>query len=146
MTSARGLTHLEDLIQFARNDVLPLAATASEVQAVGEFWEAIELWNEGREDNIEFNVSIGVYCKEGDPKDFLEHLHVDARVSESAVELSTLRRTWTKEDGSDHHSEVLAVLTKSKTLSDYGLAKWNELLAEVLRYDSCRVSVSRDHL
>ena len=146
MSSTRGLQQLEDLIDFARDNVLPIAATGSEVQAVGEFWEAIEMWNEGREDEVEVNVSIGVFCKEGDPADFLEHLHVDARVNESSIELSTLRRTWTKEDGSDHHSETLAVLSKNKPLSGDGVRKWNELLDEVLRYDSCRISVSRDHL
>ncbi|MGY0194600.1 hypothetical protein ACWA7J_05930 [Leptothrix sp. BB-4] len=146
MHSARDLPDLEALIHCARNQILPLATTGSEVQAVGEFWEAIDLWNEGRENEVEVNVSIGVFCKEGDPEEFLEHLHVDVRVSESAVELSTLRRTWTKEDGSDHHSEVLAVLSKGTRLSESGLAKWNQLLEEVVRYDSCRVSVSRDHL
>lgn len=145
MTNARRLAHLEELIYFAREHVLPRVDTASDVQAVGEFWEAVELWNEGDEDNVEVNVSIGVFCKEGDPEDFLEHLHVDARVSGEAIELSTLRRTWTREDGSDHHSEILAVLTKNEHLSESGVAKWNELLEEVLRYDSCRVSTSRDH-
>jgi hypothetical protein len=146
MATARNLSQLEDIIQVARDQILPRAETGSQVQAIGEFWEAIDLWNEGCEDDVEVNVSIGVYCKEGDPEDFLEHLHVDVRVSENAIEFSTLRRTWTKEDGSDHHSEQLAILTKNRSLSGLGVAKWNELLDAVLRYDSCRVSVSRDHL
>jgi hypothetical protein len=105
MNSEQDRSYLEDLINCARDQILPIATSASEVQAIGEFWEAVELWAEGSQDDIQVNVSIGVYCKEGDPDDFLEHLHVDVRVSESSIELSTLRRTYTKETGSDHHSD-----------------------------------------
>jgi hypothetical protein len=146
MNSERDRSYLEDLINCARDQILPLATSGSEVQAIGEFWEAVELWAEGSQDDAQVNVSIGVYCEEGDPDDFLEHLHVDARVNDSSIELSTLRRTYTKEAGSDHHSEILAVLTQNKSLDDSGVAKWHELLEEVLGYESCRVSVSRDHL
>lgn len=146
MTNEQDRSSLDRLIACARDEVLPLASSGSQVQAVGEFWEAVEFWIEGRQQEIEVNVSIGVFCKEGDPNDLLEHLHVDARVNDGELELSTLQRTYSKESGSDHHSEVLAVLTKTKRLNESGASRWFELFEEVIGYESCTVSVSRDHL
>lgn len=146
MNTEQDRSSIEKLIVCARYEILPLSSSWNEIQAIGEFWEALESWLEARQNEIEVNVSIGVFCKEGEPGNFLEHLHVDARVNDEALELSTLQRTYSKETGSDHHSEVLAVLTKTKSFDDSAVSRWFESLKTVLGHDSAAVSVSRDHL
>ncbi len=140
------IAHLKDLLELVRYQILPLATSASDVCGIGESWEAIELWIENNQDQVEVNVEVGVFCREGDPNDSLEHLHCDVRIDEETIVLSTLRRTYTKEHGSDHHSEVVAQLGKNKSFNAAQVEEWMSLFAEVMSHEAPRVSVSRDHL
>jgi hypothetical protein len=112
MTSEQDRRTFERLIDFARDQVLPMTTKPSHVLAAGEFWEAIESWIQGTPEKVQVNVSIGIYCWDGEPDDYVEHLHADARVNDGEVEVTTLRRTYCKDMGSDHHSETLGRLLK----------------------------------
>lgn len=126
--------------------MLPYAKRGNDIIAIGEFLDAAELWLDGRPEDIEVNVEVGLFYKAGSAKDLLEHIHVDARINTEEVVLSTLWRTYTKEMGSDHHGEVLVRLDKSQRFDEVGACKWMNLLDDVEASESISLSVSRDHV
>jgi hypothetical protein len=75
-----------------------------------------------------------------------EAVHHSVRINEDEIRLDQTQSIWTRETGSDHATQVFAVLTPKGDFKKGGVAAWMDELSRLSSFDDAKITTSRDHL
>lgn len=133
---------LNDLARAIRN-VAPLARSGSDLIALGEAWDAIEVILEG--ETVEVNVGLTVGFRRGD-QNFEEGLFACFRINDEEIVLEELNTRYEPGIGSDHSTTKYAILNPEGRFDADGACRWLKQLNEIRNIAEAQLTTTRDHV
>ncbi len=125
--------------------LVPKARTADELFGLAEIIEALARFTCDPEASlIEIDVGVDTGYRV-EQNNYEEGLYYSFRVSDDGIRLDKMTTSYSKNIGSDHHSEVLAFIGRDGDISG-DPDEWFQQIKKVLYLDESGITISRDHL